>query len=100
MGGEVEIPRAYSLSQNYPNPFNPQTTITYDVAKASNVRLRVYAVTGQHIRTLVDGERAAGGYSVTWDGTGDTGRDVTSGVYMCRMETGDYRAVRKMLLVR
>ncbi len=96
----MEIPRAYSLSQNYPNPFNPQTTITYDVAKASNVRLCVYAVTGRHIRTLADEERAAGGYSVTWDGTDDTGRDVTSGVYMCRMETGDYRAVRKMLLVR
>ena len=97
---DAETPKAYRLAQNVPNPFNPQTTITYDVAKSGTVRLSVYALTGQHIRTLVDGERAAGRYSVVWDGTDDGGQDVASGVYLCRMKAGGYRAVRKLVLVR
>ena len=96
----VETPTMYRLAENYPNPFNPETTITYDVAKAGTVRLSVYALTGQLVRTLMDGERSAGSYSVVWDGRDDAGRDVASGVYLCRMEAGHYRAVRKMLLVR
>ena len=96
----MDLPEEYRLSQNYPNPFNPETTITYDVAKTGAVRLSVYALTGQLVRTLVDGERLAGTYSVTWDGTDDTGQAVASGVYLCRMIAGDYRAVRKLVLVR
>ena len=98
---ESELPTAYRLGQNYPNPFNSETLIPYDVAKAGAVRLRVYASTGQKVRTLVDGEsRSAGSYSVLWDGRDDAGRDVASGVYLCRMEGGEYRGVRRMLLVR
>ena len=97
---EWEIPTAYRLAQNYPNPFNPETTISYDVVKTGAVRLSVYALTGQLVRTLVDGERPAGSYSVTWDGRDDASRDVASGLYLCRMEAGEYRAARKLLLVR
>jgi len=94
------LPVATSLHQNCPNPFNPRTTIRYDVAKSGRVRLTLYGLTGQRIRTLVDGERYAGRYSVVWDGRDDAGRDVASGVYLCRMEGGDYIAVRKLVLVR
>jgi len=93
-------PTAYRLSQNHPNPFNPQTTIRYDVAKTGVVRVSLYALTGQRIRTLVRGVRPAGSYSVRWDNKDDAGRDVASGVYLCRMEAGEYRAVRKLVLVR
>ena len=99
-GVQVETPKVYRLAQNYPNPFNPETTIRYDIAKTGSLHLSIYALIGQHIRTLVDGEQPAGSYSVKWDGRDDTGRDVASGVYLCRMEAGDYRAVRKMLLAR
>ena len=100
MSEGVALPSGYALSQNYPNPFNPETTISYDVAKTGTVRLSVYALTGQLVRTLVDGGRAAGRYSVMWDGTDNAGRDVASGVYLCRIAAGEYRAVRKMLLTR
>ena len=101
VGKEVETPEAHRLSQNYPNPFNPQTTIPYDVAKAGAVRLSIHTLTGQRVRTLVDGECPPGSFSVVWDGRGDAGRGVASGVYLCRMEAGgEYRAVRKMLLMR
>ena len=99
-GVESETPKAYRLSQNYPNPFNPETTISYDVVKTSTVRLSVYALTGQLVRTLVDGERPAGRYSVVWDGKDDAGRDAASGVYLCRMVAGEYSAVRKLLLMK
>ena len=100
VGKEMETPKAYHLRQNHPNPFNPETTIPYDVAKAGAVRLSIYALTGQHIRTLVDREHPVGSYSVRWNGRDDAGRNVASGVYLCGMEAGDYSAVRKMLLVR
>ena len=97
---EIRAPRMYHLAQNHPNPFNPETTISYDIVKTGTVRLSIYALTGQLVRTLVDGERPAGSYFVTWDGTDDTGQGVASGVYLCRMETEEYRAVRKLVLIR
>ena len=94
------VPSGYLLSQNYPNPFNPETTIQYHLPGAGTVRLLLYNLSGQLVRTLMDGERPAGSYSVMWDGTDDAGRDVASGVYVCRMTAGEYRSVRKMLLTR
>ena len=94
------VPSGYVLSQNYPNPFNPETTIRYTLSETGAVRLSLYNVSGQLIRTLVDGERAAGSYSVTWDGRDDMGRDVASGVYVGRMEVNGFSAVRKLVLVR
>ena len=97
---ESKTPAAYRLSQNHPNPFNPETTIQYELPEVGVVRLSVYALTGQLVRTLMDGERTAGTHSATWDGRDDTGQAVASGVYLCRMIAGEYRAVRKLLLVR
>ena len=97
---EAETPRAYRLSQNYPNPFNAETMIAYDIAEPGPVRLSVYALTGQLVRTLVDADRQAGSYSVTWDGRDTAGHPVATGVYACRMETREHRAARKMLLVK
>ena len=99
-GREAKMPSAYRLSQNHPNPFNPETTIQYDLPEVDVVRLSVYALTGQLVRILVDAERTAGTYSVIWDGRDGAGRDVASGVYLCRMEVDDYLAVRKLLLVK
>ena len=70
------------------------------MAKTGTIRLSIYALTGQHIRTLMDGERAAGSYSVTWDGRDEAGRNVASGVYLCRMVAGGYSVVRKMILMK
>ena len=98
--GTSEVLRTYALLQNCPNPFNPQTAIAYDVAKSGTVRLFIYALNGQRIRTLVDGDRPTGSYSVVWDGLNDRGKAAPSGVYLCEMVAGKYRAVRKMTLLR
>jgi len=96
----AEVPKAYRLAQNCPNPFNPETVIRYDLPEAGSVRLTVYALTGQVVRRLVDGDRSAGRYSVVWDGRDEDGRDVASGVYLYRMVAGEYRGARKLVLVR
>ena len=97
--GEGVLPSTYTLSQNYPNPFNPETTIRYDLPSAGTVRLLLYNLAGQRIRTLLDVDHSAGIYAVTWDGTDDFGRPAASGVYLCRMIAGDYSAVRKLMLL-
>jgi len=96
----IEKSRDFRLSQNYPNPFSQQTTITYQVVQPGPVRLSIYALTGQFIRTLVDEDQPVGAHSVVWDGTNDTGQTVASGVYFCRMFAGPFGAMRKLLLIR
>jgi hypothetical protein len=97
------LPRAFSLSQNVPNPFNPSTTISYSVPEEKGmvrVSLKVYNLRGQLVRTLVDEVQEAGGYNVFWDGRNDTGRQVASGIYMYRMQAGEFVQTRKMVLLK
>jgi hypothetical protein len=85
----------YSLSQNYPNPFNPETKISFSIAKTGNVSLAVYNVVGQKVANLVNGQKAAGKYQITWNAN-----DLASGVYFYRLEVGDYSNTMKMMLLR
>ncbi len=93
-------PAATKLHQNYPNPFNPSTTIRYNIAEASPVRLNIYNLKGQKVRTLVNEQRTAGQHSIHWDGTDDGGRTVTAGLYLYRLEAGKTNITRKMLLLK
>ncbi len=86
--------------QNHPNPFNPSTTISYTLPQSSPVRLQVFNLLGQPVRTLAEGEQAAGPHSVPWDGTDDQGRILSSGVYFYRLQSKNYSAVNKMLLLK
>ncbi len=89
------MPKEYVLRQNYPNPFNPATVIVFDLPKASVVSLRVYNTIGQEVATLVEGETPGGTYRVNFDGSG-----LASGVYLFRLQAGDFVATRKMMLVK
>jgi hypothetical protein len=88
-------PGMFALEQNYPNPFNPTTTINFSLAKASNVKLTVYNILGQQIRTVVDTRMNAGQQSIVFDAS-----KLASGVYFYRLEAGDFSAVKKMLLLK
>ncbi len=92
-------PLDFGLS-NYPNPFNPATTISYTLPQRAPIRLEVFNLLGQPVRTLALGEQAAGRHFIIWDGTDDQRRVLSSGVYFYRLESGDYSAVNKMLLLR
>ena len=95
-----QIPYSFNLEQNYPNPFNPTTTIKYDLPKAGDVVLRIYNVIGQEVATLVNEIQTVGAKSIVWDGRDSFGKQVSSGVYIYRLETGDFVQSRKMVLLK
>ncbi|RCK71930.1 MAG: Cell surface protein [Ignavibacteriae bacterium] len=89
------IPTNFMLEQNYPNPFNPMTKIEYSIPKKEKVKLTIYNVLGQEVVQLVNLEQEAGKYSVTWDS-----HNAPSGLYIYRLQAGNFNAVKKMLLLR
>ncbi len=102
VGVEVgpEIPDVFALHQNYPNPFNPITTINYDIPELSQVRIDIYNLLGQKVRTLINGEHAPAYYQVRWDGTTDAGATVASGLYIYRIEANEFSAIRKLVIMK
>ncbi len=94
------VPAAFALRQNYPNPFNPETRILYDLARSTRVRIEIFNLLGQKIRTLVDEEKPAGTFTVVWDGRDDNGAILPSGVYIYRLTTTEFKSSKKLLLLR
>lgn len=97
---EGDIPADIKLLQNYPNPFNPNTTLIYRLPRSSTVRLRIYNMAGQKVKTLVREHQTSGWRQVQWNGTDDFGRDVSTGMYLYRLEAGDFVETRKMVYMR
>lgn len=97
---DIPLPTEYSLSQNYPNPFNPVTTINYSLPEAVHVKLEIYNVLGQKVRTLVDGLQVAGYKRVHWNGRDEYRGEMASGVYFYRLEAGRYSSSKKLLLLK
>ena len=86
---------------NYPNPFNPTTTISYNLIEDSNVKLSIYNLKGQRIKQLVDDYLLAGQHSMAWDGTDNTGKPVSSGIYLYKLKAGGrYTSTKKMILLK
>jgi len=94
------VPNAFELSQNYPNPFNPTTEIVYSLPARAQVSLSIYNVLGQRVRRLVDEVQPAGRHTVSWDGTGDNGEMLATGIYLYQLKAGDLKASKKMLLLK
>ncbi len=88
------------LKGNFPNPFNPTTTIAFSLAKKANVELSVYNIRGQKVKTLVSGAMDSGEHRIEWDGSDETGKSTSSGVYFYRLNAGGYDHVRKMLMIK
>ena len=89
-----------ALNSNYPNPFNPETTISYSLSQGENVKIEVYNVRGQLVRTLVNENKAAGHHKVVWTGVDNNNRPVSSGVYYYKMTAGKYSSSKKMILMK
>jgi hypothetical protein len=89
------VPHTAILFQNYPNPFNPATTIRYSVPQLSHVTLKVFNTLGQEIKILVDDVKDGGYHEVGFDGSG-----FASGIYLYRLQTGDFAATKKFVLMK
>jgi len=95
------LPLANELRQNFPNPFNPETTISFDLDDHAIVSLLIYDVTGQLVRELISRENyPAGRYERLWDGTDNSGATVGSGLYLYRIQSDTFTAMRKMVLLK
>jgi len=93
-------PVSFSLKQNYPNPFNPETIIEYSLPKACQVEIVVYNILGQEVRTLLEEHQEPGRYRVSWDGRNVEGKEVSSGVYLYRINASEFSKTKKMVLLR
>ena len=101
LSGVGETPRSYVLSvSNYPNPFNPRTTVTYTAPSPGEVKVHIYDARGAIVKTLFEGHRVAGAYSVDWDGRADNGDAVASGLYFVRIEHASGVRSKKMVLLK
>lgn len=96
----VSGPETFELSQNFPNPFNPETKIRFKLPKQAHVVIKIYNILGREVRTLVDEKKEPGFYEVVWDATDNLGRRVSSGVYYYRISAGEFKATKKMLLLK
>ena len=94
------VPARFALHPNHPNPFNAGTVIPYELAGAGPVRLTVVNLVGQEVRRLARGHREAGAHRARWDGKDGEGRPAATGVYLLRLEAGDRKRTRRMLLLR
>ncbi len=93
-------PGTFLLEQNYPNPFNPTTHIGFRISDFGMVDLKIYDVSGRLVATLINENRPAGEYSVVWNGTDDSGKKVSSGIYIYRLKSGDFYEAKRMVLLR
>ncbi|MBN2564156.1 MAG: T9SS type A sorting domain-containing protein [Candidatus Eisenbacteria bacterium] len=89
----------FGLGGGSPNPFRSETSIFFSLPAESDVSLTIYNVAGKKIRTVVDGQTPAGYHAVSWDGRDETGAEVATGVYFCRMNAGDFRASMKLVRI-
>jgi hypothetical protein len=97
---EGKLPTEYALFSNYPNPFNPGTTIKYALPKTSEVRLTIFNLRGQPVRTVVKSNQPAGFHTVEWDGRDEAGVTMASGMYLYKIEAGSFVQTRKMMLMK
>jgi len=96
----IDLPTEFALHNNYPNPFNPVTNILYDIPEVSEVNLEIYNVMGQRVRTLVQGTQEPGRYQIVWNATNDFGQALSSGMYIYRIQAGDFVSVKKLVLMK
>ena len=93
----------FVLKQNYPNPFNPSTVINYTIPQSANLintRLEIFNLSGQKVRTLVNTKQSSGTYTVTWNGTNDSGELLATGLYIYRLQAAEFVDIKKMLFMK
>lgn len=93
-------PAVTALKGNFPNPFNPTTSIRFSLKESARVKLNIYNLKGQLIKSLVNHEMSAGNHQILWDGKDNRGASVASGIYLYRMQTKDYQSTAKMMLMK
>ena len=90
----------YKIHNNYPNPFNPITTLSYDLPEDGIVNITIYDIVGRQVKALLNSPRTAGHRSIQWNATNNAGQQVPGGVYLYRIEAGNFSQTKKMVLMK
>ena len=91
---------SYTLYQNYPNPFNPVTTLSYDLPEEGHITLSIFDLMGREILQLVNSVQDEGQKSVQWDATNSFGEPVSAGIYIYKIQAGEWNQTKKMVLLK
>ena len=94
------IPVKFAIHQNYPNPFNPITTLRYDLPEQTHVNITVYDMLGRKVMTILNEQQDPGYKSLIWDATNNYGKSVSAGIYLYRVQAGEYMQTKKMVLLK
>jgi flagellar hook assembly protein FlgD len=97
---DASKPITFTLKQNFPNPFNPSTMIEYSLDEPAPVRIEIFDIRGELVRTLVNEYQQSGVHTAAWNGKTDTGGALPTGVYSYSLVTAGKQAARKMILLR
>ena len=89
-----------NLHKNYPNPFNPKTTISYSLVQDTFINLTIYDLTGNQVKTLVNGKERSGNRFIQWDATNHQGHSVPTGTYLYKIEADNFSQTKKMVLLK
>ncbi len=92
---DTKVPKEFSLSQNYPNPFNPVTIISYQLPESGFVTLKIYDILGNEVEILINEEKPAGSYDITFDAS-----NLPSGIYYYKLTSGSFVETKKMVLLK
>jgi len=98
--GDVALPENFTLFQNYPNPFNPTTVIKFSLPEDSWVKVEVFNLLGQKVKTLADKPVKKGMCEFVWDGKNQKGKEVASGIYFYKVKTDKFSDVKKMIMIK
>ena len=94
------LPITYNLYNAYPNPFNPVTTLRYDLPEDARVNITIYDMMGRIVNNLVSSQQSAGYKSVQWNATNNTGQPVSASIYLYMIQAGEFRQMKKMVLLK
>jgi hypothetical protein len=95
-----ELPLVTKVYQNYPNPFNPETTIRFSLSQPGKVKIVIYNIKGEKVKTLLEQHLEAKNYTMIWNGKDENRKSVASGVYFYKFQTGKHLDTKKMLLIK
>ena len=97
---ELEPPKNFGISQNFPNPFNNQTNIEFQLASQSSIKIEIFNILGQKVKTLVKEDKSPGYYTIQWNGENDLGDKVNSGIYFIKFISDKFSDIKKMTLLK
>ena len=96
----TNLPNKFMLHQNYPNPFNPKTTLEYELPLNAFIKITIYDLLGNRIKNLVNDHYSKGSHSISWHARNNQGQTVSAGVYLYKVQAGEFQSTKKMILLK